>query len=163
MDTTIGNMTTQPATTKEWTWTGYEALAGTDQELDDGVAFLVDEELQDLYDDMRASLNYVFDEVYPDPTPENEQEYFDRHAEWVDWFDGEFFDEDVGNPGVVRLVRDGDHYTLTARDTESGGLRAIHLHAEMSLKQIHEQIKQFLRAQDPCGDVKARCAAELGT
>ena len=63
-----------------------------------GGFFLIDEEVQNLYNDMRAALNEVFDEVYPDPTPENEEEYFDQHAEWVDCFDGEFFIDDYGSP-----------------------------------------------------------------
>ena len=117
MDTTIESMMTQPTTTKEWTWTVYEANSGEmDEELTDRVASLVTDEVGELYNEMRFALNDVFDECYPDPTPENEEEYFDRHAEWVDWFDGEFWDEECGNPGVVRLTKDGDRYILGARD-----------------------------------------------
>ncbi len=158
MNMTIGINTTQPTTRRDWEWTACEACSGIEEPLwGDAVAFLLDEEVQELYNDMRFALNDVFDEVYPDPSPENEEEYFDRHVGWVQWLEEEFWDEDRGNPGVVRLVSDGDRYTLTARDAESGGLRAIHLDAEMSLKQIQEQIGEFLRAQDPCGNVKARC------
>lgn len=83
MDTSMGSMTT----TKEWEWGPCEANSGIEDPLwGDAVAFLVDDEVQELYDDMREALNDVFDEAYPDPTPENEEEYFDRHAEWLDGF-----------------------------------------------------------------------------
>ena len=165
MNTTIGSMMTQPTTTKDWTWTVYEANSGEmDEELTDRVASLVTDEVGELYNDMRFALNDVFDECYPDPTPENEEEYFDRHAEWVDWFDGEFWDEECGNPGVVRLVKDDDGYTLAARDAdgEQGDRRrTTRLDPALSDRDICRRVREFLRGQDPCGDVKSRCAAGM--
>jgi hypothetical protein len=80
MNTTNGSTTTRPTTTKEWEWTSIEASGGRDDELTDRVALLVEEEALDLYDEMRAALNVVFDECYPDPTPENEEEYCHQHV-----------------------------------------------------------------------------------
>ena len=165
MDTTIGSMTTQPTTTKEWEWTAWEACGGANEYLRDRVALLVDDEVLELYDDMRAALNDVFDECYPDPSPDNEEEYNDRHVEWLDWYESALWDEDCGNPGVVRLVREGGGYVLTARDTEGNQgneQRMIHVAPALSDEEIREQVWKFLTEQDPLGKIEPLCAAEMG-
>jgi hypothetical protein len=166
MDTTIGSTTTQPTTTKEWEWIGHACeCGGTDEVPSDRVASLVDDEVLNLYDDMRVALNVVFDECYPDPTPENEEEYFDRHVEWVDGFEDASFDDESGNPGVVRLVKDGDRYVLSARDADGGygdRRRATRLDPTLPDEEIRRQVCEFLRAQDPCGDVTSRNAPGKG-
>ena len=166
MDMSIGNMTTQPTTMKQWEWIGHACdCDGMDQVLSDRVASLVDDEVLKLYDDMRAALNDVFDECYPDPTPENQEEYFDRHMEWVDGFEGESFDDESGNPGVVRLVKEGDRYVLSARDTTGGygdRRRTTCLDPALSDEELCGQVCEFLRAQDPCGEVISRNAKETG-
>jgi hypothetical protein len=55
---------------------------------------------------------------------------------------------------VVRLVRDGERYTLTARDAESEqGIerRMIHLDPTLSDEDISKRVWKFLTEQDPCG------------
>ncbi len=167
MDTTIGSMMTQPTTTRVWTWDVTDACEsdGTDEERSDRVASLVGDEVRRLYEEMRSALNIAFDECYPDPTPDNEEEYHDRHVEWLEWFEFALWDEDRGNPGVVRLVREGDRYTLTARDAEGeqgNERRMIHVAPALSDEEIREQVWKFLTEQDPLGKIESPCAAEMG-
>jgi len=160
MDTTATSVTT---TTKEWEWAACGACSGIEGELSDRVASLVDDEVQELYNDRRVVLSEVFDECYPDPTPENQEEYCDLHVLWLDGFEDASFDDESGNPGVVHLVKDGDHYTLTARDADckwGNKLRTTHLDPVLSDEDIRKQVSKFLREQDPCGDVRARNATE---
>ena len=162
MDTTATSMM---ATTKEWEWTACEACGGMDEEqLSDRLASLVGGEVERLYEEMRDAFNIAFDECYPDPNQDNEEEYFDRHVEWVDWYENAMWNEEFGNPGVVRLVRDGDRYTLTARDTEGNQgneRRTIDLDPALSYKEIREQVWEFLRAQDPRGKMESICFSHV--
>ena len=107
------------------------------------------------------ALNIAFDECYPDPTPDNEEEYADRHVEWLDEFEAALCD----NPGVARLIRDGDRNTLTARDAEGeqgNERRTACLDPALSDEEIREQVWKFLTEQDPLGKIEPLCAAEMG-
>jgi predicted fused transcriptional regulator/phosphomethylpyrimidine kinase len=86
-------MTTEPTTTREWTWDAWEACGGTDYDRSDRVASLVGDEIREIYDDMRAALNIAFDDCYPDPSPDNEEEHSDRHVEWLEWYECELWYE----------------------------------------------------------------------
>lgn len=162
MDTTIGSMATQPTTTKEWEWIGHYCECGGVEEVpSDRVASLVDDEVLELYDDMRVVLSDVFDERYPDPSPENQEEYCDLHVLWLDGFEDASFDDESGIPGVVRLIKDGDRYTISARDADGGygdRRRTTRLEPTLSDEELRRQVREFLRKQDPCGDVRVRNA-----
>jgi len=167
MNTTIGSTATQPTTTKEWTWDASAASesGGMDEELSDRVASLVGDEVRRLYEEMRSALNNAFDECYPDPNQDNEEEHNDRHVEWLDWYESALWDEDCGNPGVVRLVRDGGGYILTARDAEGNqgnDRRMIHVAPALSDEEIRRWVRKFLAEQGPLGKIEPLCAAEMG-
>lgn len=66
MDTSMGSMTT----TKEWEWGPCEANSGIEDPLwGDAVAFLVDDEVQELYDDMRGCSTTCSTRHTPTPPP----------------------------------------------------------------------------------------------
>jgi hypothetical protein len=162
MDTTVTSITNEQTTTKEWKWTALEACdcGETDEERSDRMASLVGDEVRRLYEEMRSALNDAFDECYADPNQDNEEEYNDRQVEWLDGFEAELCD----NPGVVRLVKDDDRYTLTARDAEGeqgGGRRMVHLDPSLSDEDISKRVRKFLTEQDPLGKIESLCAAEL--
>jgi hypothetical protein len=119
MDTALGSMTgertAEPTATREWTWDSCDAAHGdgTEEEGSDRVASLVGDELRRLYQEMRDLLNDAFDRCYPDPAPEDQEECSDRHVEWLDGFEGEFFDH-MG--AGWRLAKEGDRYVLTEID-----------------------------------------------
>lgn len=154
--------TAKPTTSKEWEWDVTDACdcGGTDEELSDRVASLVGDEIRRLYEEMRSALNVAFDECYADPTPDNEEEYNDRHVEWLDWYEAALCD----NPGVVRLAEDDDRYTLTTRDAEGeqgNERRMIHIDPALSDEDISKQVWTFLTEQDSLGKIESLCAAEL--
>jgi len=103
--------------------------------------------------------------IQADFAPCPKEEYNDRHVEWLDWFEFALWDEDQGNPGVVRLVRDGSGCVLTARDTEGeqgNERRTVCLDPALSDEDISKQVWQFLTEQDPLGQIELPCAAEMG-
>ena len=162
MDTVMGSMTTErtaePTITNEWKWDTCDACMsnGTDEELSDRVATLLGDEIRRLYEEMRYLMNLAFDEVYPDPTPENEEEYFDEHVEWLDHFEGEF----ACNLGVVHLAKEGDRYILTQRDDngEQRVERMIDLDTSLSDEELNKQISEFVTARNLLGEIKSLCA-----
>ena len=150
-----------PATaTREWTWDAADAAHsdGTEEEGSDRVALLVGGELRRLYQEMRDLLNDAFDRCYPDPTPENQEEHFDRHVEWLDGFEGEFFDR-MG--AGWRLAKEGDRYVLTGIDYEQGKSWTIRLDTALSDEELTAQISEFVAVRDPLGAIKSRCAENV--
>ena len=57
---------------------------------------------------------------------------------------------------MVRLVKEGDRYVLSARDTTGGygdRRRTTCLDPTLSDEELCGQVCEFLRAQNPCGEV----------
>ena len=172
MDTNVTSMTTEqtaePTTPKEWTWNASNAWDdyGTDDERCDRVAWLVAGEVCTLWEDMRSAFDCTYDECYPNQ--DDAELDSDRHTDWLEGFeDGAIrglWDEEFGNPGIVRLVREGDRYTLTARDTEGkqgDERRTIHLDPALTDREIRGQVWEFLTAQDPLGKIESICFSHV--
>jgi hypothetical protein len=172
MDMTIRSMpteqTAEPTTTKEWAWDASNAWDdyGTDDERSDRVAWLVGDEVRQLYDEMRDLLDNAFDEYYPDQ--DDHELNWERRGKWLTEFENptlnRLWDDEWGNPGVVRLVRDGKGYTLTASDAEGkhgSDRRTIHLDPALPDEKTREQVGEFLTEQDPLGKIESLCFSHV--